>query len=125
MMSKEEKTLGPVTIGRWYEDDICDSGFITQVIMEVMTIGVSQLTTRIPITLYSDKRCNTLLQCTDSGNLTVCCTGGEHFCLANFFYDSISSTFPSSSCNITKYYIVDPFEINYGYCLWANAEFHR
>ena len=44
-------------------DDPCPSNFSTQTYMEVMTIGMSELTIRVPLTLYASKKCSTPLQC--------------------------------------------------------------
>ena len=83
---------------------------------------MSELTIRIPVTLYSNN-CNTPLQCI-GGSLTICCPAGEvEVCLGYFidFAAFIYWNLGSSTRNFTEV-LVENAQIENGCCLWENAE---
>ena len=104
------------------ENDGCFTDNIVEFILEVVTVGTSELALRVPTTLYHSTVCDAPLQCSPS-SLTLCCPWEGHLCLMHFFDNqSLSPGICNDNYNVKTFYVSDHFQMQRGCCFWANAE---
>ena len=119
IMSHNERGQDPATSVTLFPMNFDDTDNSTQFLFDVVTVGVTELTTRISATLYFTISSNTLLQCYNGG-LIIHCSSNEKLCLGDFF--SSHTDVHNIYSNISTWYMKPRSMLQTGYCLWSDQK---